>query len=71
MERLKTLKLESLELRRVHFDLFFCFKILKNIVDIDKYTLFTFIPSKTRGQDHKIYAKHFKLNVYKHFFLTV
>ena len=40
-DRLTNLGLHSLEYRRVHFDLVMCFKIVKNLVDLDAYLPFS------------------------------
>jgi len=50
-KRLKLLKLESLEARRVKADLILCYKIVHgHFIDIDKNDLFSFVTtSYTRG----------------------
>jgi len=40
LDRLKTINLESLELRRLHFDLFYYYKILHNLTDINPDNFF-------------------------------
>ena len=42
LDRLKTINLQSLELRRLHFDLFYYFKILHNLTDINPVNFFTY-----------------------------
>ena len=42
LDRLKTINLPSLELRRLHFDLFYYYKILHNLTDINPNNFFTY-----------------------------
>jgi len=49
-KRLLCLHLHSLELRRLHLDLLFCYKIVFGLVDIDFSNFFEFArTTKTRG----------------------
>ena len=68
-ERLRLLGLESLEVRRLRFDLIMCFKIIHNMVDLDKHSFFKFSnDSRTRGHSLKL-VKPFNKNVqFDHFF---
>jgi len=55
-DRLRRLNLPSLELRRLHLDLVFCFKIVFGIVHINSDDLFTFCTvAHTRGHGYKLY----------------
>ena len=42
LDRLKSINLQSLELRRLHFDLFYYYKILHNLTDINPDIFFTY-----------------------------
>jgi len=57
-ERLKFLNLERLELRRVRFDVIWCYKILFGLVGTNKDDLFELRSSSTRGHPYKLF-KHF------------
>jgi len=56
-ERLSTLNLHSLELRRLHFDLVWCYKILFGLVHINSDTFFKLNVTSTRGHPYKLF-KH-------------
>ena len=59
IERLKRLNLDSLEPRRLHADLIWCYKIIFKLVDIDINDLFVLSNvSSTRGHQYKLYKKH-------------
>ena len=45
-DRLANLGLHSLEHRRVYYDLVMCFKIVKNLVDLDESAFFSIIQYK-------------------------
>ena len=53
--RLAHLGLPSLELRRLHLDLLYCYKIIFGLLclDVNKYFTFTSLP--TRGHPYKLY----------------
>ena len=51
LERLKYLKLESLELRRLHFDLIYYFKILHNLTPHDPSDFFMFHSPPTSARN--------------------
>jgi len=55
-DRLANLGLHSLEYRRVYFDLVMCFKIVKNLVDLDASVFFhiNLSPYSTRGNSIKL-----------------
>ena len=67
--RLQLLDLESLEIRRVKHDLSTCFKILHNLVLIDR-PIFSFIDNKnnTRGHKYKIRKQQCRLDIRKYSF---
>jgi len=55
-ERLKSLNLTSLELRRLHSDLLWCYKIVFGLVDITCDDFFQLCTSSvTRGHAYKLY----------------
>ena len=61
--RLSVLGLERLELRRLHFDLVWCFKIVKHLVDIPFDSLFVYSDVKsTRGHHLKLTLPDSRLN---------
>ena len=54
-ERLRILHLDTLEARRIKFDLKLCFKIINNLCGLDPANFFTFAPSTlTRGHEFKL-----------------
>ena len=60
---MSVLGLERLELRRLHFDLVWCFKIVKNLVDIPFDSLFVYSDVKsTRGHHLKLTLPDSRLN---------
>jgi len=57
-ERLRRLDLPSLELRRLHCDLLWCYKIIFGHVDIKFDDMFEFrISANTRGHKYKLFKK--------------
>jgi len=71
-ERLKRANLLSLELRRLHFDLVWCYKILFEHVDMKSERLFAWAPHlSTRGHKYKLYRKRSSASVRYYFFLIV
>ena len=57
-ERLKCLNIFSLELRRLHTDLFWCYKIVFGLVYVNIDELFVFSPCQyTRGHKFKLYKR--------------
>ena len=57
-ERLKCLNIFSLELRRLHTDLFWCYKIVFGLVYVNLDDLFVFSPCQyTRGHKFKLYKR--------------
>ena len=68
-ERLKRLKFDTLELRRLYIDLTLCFKICNGYVALDKNDFFAFNPlSRTRGHRFKITVPNNRINARQHFF---
>jgi hypothetical protein len=63
--RLEALKLETLELRRLKFDLTQVFKILNGFVDVDKAKFFDLSTNSTRGHTQKLFLPRCSLNVSK------
>ena len=67
-QRLATLNLDSLESRRIFFDLTLLFKICNRLIDIDFSKLFEFSTANTRGHNLKLNVKFSRLNARKYFF---
>jgi len=68
-ERLTTLGLYTLELRRLHADLVFCYKILHGIIKLNIDDLFVLeLPTLTRGHCWKLRAVRPRLDSKLHFF---
>jgi hypothetical protein len=64
-ERLKRLNIQSLEERRIHADLIFCYKIMNNFVDIQRDVFFNIATTRTRGHNFKIHKRLAKLDKFK------
>ena len=70
--RLKRLNLTTLELRRLHIDLVWCYKIVFGLVDVNFDDFFALAPlSHTRGHKHKLYKRRCSTNVGTSFFLQI
>ena len=68
-KRLKRANLLSLELRRLQFDLVWCYKILFGHVDIKSEKVFGWAPQlSTRGHKYKLYKKSSSVSVRYNFF---
>ena len=68
-ERLKRLKLPSLELRRLYNDLTWCYKILFGYVDVSSDEFFAPSPVvHTRGHPYKLLKKHSTIRSRQTFF---
>ena len=68
-ERLQRLNLISLELRRLHADLIWCYKILFGYVDMCSDEFFELSPLNiTRGHKYKLYKKSSRINARCSFF---
>jgi len=58
-ERLRRLDLQSLELRCLHVDLIWCYKVVFGLVDIDVNAFFKFDTRATScGHPYKLYKEH-------------
>ncbi len=62
------LKLDTLELRRLRFDLSMCFKIVKGLVNLDFNDFFVFNENCTRGNCKKLRVPRCRKDVRKFFF---
>ena len=63
-QRLQCLKLDSLVLRRLYFDMGMVYKIIHGLIDVAFDDLFTFSPNRsTRGHVYKLYCSNSNLNV--------
>ena len=59
-ERLRYLDVPSLELRRLHLDLIYCYRIVFGLVDLNLCDFFQLSPvGKTRGHPYKLYKTHY------------
>jgi hypothetical protein len=68
LERLNILGLQSLEIRRIVFDLVLVFKIVNNLIDIDFNDLFYFNVNATRGHRFKLNVAFSRINCRKYFY---
>ena len=68
-ERLRTLGIPSLERRRLHADLIFCYKILNGLVE-DPPSVYGIVLSErqSRGHSQKLLVQHVRVNVRKNYF---
>jgi hypothetical protein len=68
-ERLKLLRIDSLEHRRLKFDLILCYKIFHELIELTPSNYFSLSSNSiTRGHDYKIIQQHCRINARKHFF---
>ena len=68
-DRLKILNLESLETRRLRFDLLYTYKMLFGFIHVDCESMFKFnSTSITRGHSYKLYATTSRVNLRHYFF---
>ena len=67
-ERLKCLNVESLELRRIKFDLSMYFKILHEFVDMPSHTLFQVRDIRTRSNGITLFNEKFERNFERYIF---
>ena len=68
IQRLTALNLETLEVRRIIFDLILMFKIVRGLVDINPNDFFQFNESSTRGHCYKIRVQFSRINSRKYFY---
>jgi len=69
VERLKRLELQSLELRRLHLDLIWCYKIVFECVNVNMFESFQLSSyTRTRGHQYKLYKPSFAHNCKATFF---
>jgi hypothetical protein len=69
LERLKLLNLTSLELRRLHTDLIWCYKIVFGLVDLNFDEFFDWSRAvNTRGHSFKLYKHHNSSNTRAKYF---
>ena len=57
MQRLAKFGLLSLELRRLHLDLIYCYKIVLGLAKLDFCDFFEFSVSSARGHAYKLYKQ--------------
>ena len=67
-ERLSTLKLNTLETRRIRADLLEVFKMFHGHSRVDLQSLFVMDVSVRRGHKFKLYKRRFRMDLRKHFF---
>ena len=68
VERRAKLNLKSLELRRLHYDLVMCYKIVFNIIQLRFSDFFVFSTLPTRGHPYKLQVNHDPVNARRNFF---
>ena len=68
LDRLSILDLDSLEVRRIVFDLLLVYKIIHRLVDLEFDSLFQYNTTNTRGHEWKLAVKYSRLNCRKYFF---
>ena len=68
-ERLKSLRLPSLQYRRLRNDMVQTYKIVRDIDIVDKDKLFTIVTeTRTRGHKYKFFKRRSRLNICKNVF---
>jgi len=68
-DRIIFLKLDTIEERRLSFDIIFTYKILFGLVNMNCNDVFAFSDfTSTRGHSYKLYAKTSRINVRHNFF---
>ena len=68
-ERLQALNIRTLELRRLHFDLVMCYKIVFGLIDISFDEFFEFsATTRTRGHCYRLYKQRPSKNARNIFF---
>ena len=69
LDRLVTLQLKSVEIRRIYFDLLFLYEIIHNHTDLQCRDLLEFSSSSTRCHSFKINVQYSRVNCRKYFFI--
>lgn len=68
-KRLDVLCTESLELRRLRYDLIYVYKMLFGLIDLNFDDFFVLKScGTTRGHNYKLFLRYSRLNIRKHFF---
>ncbi len=67
-ERCTALSLDSLELRRLRYDLVMCFRIVHGKIKLDCGDFFKFRSSVTRGHKFKLFVDDHRIDIRKYFF---
>jgi len=68
-DRLAVLGLRSLQLRRLHQDLIYTYKLIFGLVALDCLKFFLISPNETtRWHASKLFVRHSRVDVRKHFF---
>ena len=65
LDRLIILDLDSLEVRRIVFDLLLVYKIIHRLVDLEFDSLFRYNSNNTRGHECKLAVNYSRLNCRK------
>ena len=69
-DRLNQLELHTLELRRLHLDLLFCYKIVFGLVSVNFTDFFQFsVTSSTRGHKYKLFKPRCTSSLRQKFFV--
>ena len=68
--RLERLELESLEVRRIRYDLIFFYKMVNGVMDVDVSEFVSFNTNNTRGHAFKVNSMFSRLNCRKYFFVN-
>ena len=69
-QRLAFLGLESLQVRRIKYDLIMCYKIFNGKVLLHRNFLDLSVSTHTRGHKYKLYKHHFNVNAHKYISLV-
>jgi len=67
-QRCVELGLETLELRRLKFDLHYAYKVIFGLVDVDSCCFKLHRGSRTRGHNYRVVPDRFSTNIRRHFF---
>jgi len=68
VERRAKLNIKTLELRRLHYDLVMCYKIVFNIIQLRFCDFFVFSTWPTRGHPYKLQVNHAPVDARRNFF---